>query len=504
MSKQASWNLGGCGARRTARIGVLLALTFAATEVAQAQATSAPAASAPAATTPAATKPAASSSDSLTWKGITFYGIIDIGVQYDTHSAPFSDYFPAVTGSLLQKNGYDSPVGLSSNNLSQSKIGLSGNEPLFGDWAGVFRLETFFNPHSGQISDALKSVALNNGKPLTQQTVGVDSSIAGQYFGGAAYLGLASPTIGSFTFGRNVTLVADGIAKYDPMGAAQAFSVIGYSGTAAGGGDTEDRRLDQSIKYIAKYGPIHLGAMYEFGSYSGSTDTGYQIQLGAEFAGFSADAFFFKKYDAISVSSLSVAQAQTVIKNCNADSTAVPPPTAVRCYSMSNSVAGTVSDNKTYMITALWNLSPVPVKLYAGYEHIAFNNPVDPLPVGTLIIGGYQLAVVNNAAYENEKILKIFWGGVKWNLTPDFELTAAFYGYKQDSFATGANAGCSTTVSSACSGNLKAVSALIDYRLSKRFDVYFGTFWNEVQDGLANGYLYRNNIAPTLGARFRF
>jgi len=387
---------------------------------------------------------------------------------------------------------------------------LSGNEPLAGDWAAVFKLETFFNPSSGDLSDALKSVTLNNGKPLTQQNVGVDSSVAGQLFGGAAYAGLASPTVGTFTFGRNVTLVADGIAKYDPMGAAQAFSVIGYSGTAAGGGDTEDRRLDQSLKYIAKYGPIHLGALYEFGSYSGSTDTGYQVQLGAEIAGFSADAWYFKKYDAIAVSPLSVAQAQEVTKNCAADSTAVlPPDTPVRCYSMSNSVAGTVSDNETYMISALWNLNPVPLKLYAGYEHIAFNNPTDPLAVGTTIIGGYQLAAVNvqegpKSTYFNQKTLQIYWGGLKWNLSKDLELSAAYYGYKQNAYGTGANAGCDTTKSGTCSGKLQAVSGLVDYTLTRRFDIYFGVFWNEVQNGLANGYLYRNNVATTLGTRFKF
>jgi predicted porin len=503
VSKQASSNLGGYGACGIARIGALLALTLAVAGTAQAQ-TAAPA--------PA---PAKAEDSSLTWKGITLYGIVDIGVQYDTHSAPFSDYFPATSGSLLQKNGYDSPVGLTSNNLSQSRIGLSGNEPLFGDWAGVFRLETFFNPSSGDLSDALKSVTLNNGKALTTQTVGVDSSVAGQLFGGAAYFGLASATIGSFTFGRNVTLVADGISKYDPMGAAQAFSVIGYSGTAAGGGDTEDRRLDQSIKYIAKYGPIHLGALYEFGSYSGSTNTGYQIQLGAEFAGFSVDAWYFKKYDAVSVSALSNIAVTDVINNCNADVASVtatnpPPPggkttpSTVRCYSLSNSVAGTVSDNKTYMVSALWNLSPVPLKLYAGYEHIAFDNPVDPLEPGTVIIGGYVLATTNNKAYDNERTLQIYWGGVKWNLTPDLELTAAYYGYKQNSFATGKNAGCTDTRNSGCSGNLHAASAVIDYRLSKRFDFYFGPFWNEVTNGLANGYYAKNNIATTLGARFKF
>ena len=446
-----------------------------------------------------------SEDSSLSWKGITLYGIVDIGVQYDTHSAPFSDYFPPGSNSLIQKNGYDSPVGLTPSNLSQSRIGLSGNEPIGGDWAAVFRLETFFNPQSGDLSDGIKAVALNNGKPLTSQVSGVDTSVAGQLFSGAAYAGFASPTFGSFTFGRNVTIVADGISKYDPMGAAQAFSVIGFSGTAAGGGDTEDRRLDQSLKYVAKYGPVHVGAMYEFGSYSGSTDTGYQFQLGVEFAGLSADAYYFKKYDAIGVSSLSNTQTADVVNNCNGAASTTPVPKTVPCYNIGTSVAGTVSDNETYMIVALYNFGEVlPLKLYAGYEHIAFNNPTDPLPVGTVIIGGYTLAVVNNKAYDNQKTLQVIWGGLKWSLTKDLDFTAAYYGYKQNSYATGADAGCSTDAHATCSGNLNAISGVFDYRLSKRFDVYLGSFWSGVQNGLANGYLYKDNIATTTGVRFKF
>ena len=34
------------------------------------------------------------SDDSLTWNGITLYGIVDIGLQYQTHGVPASDYFP--------------------------------------------------------------------------------------------------------------------------------------------------------------------------------------------------------------------------------------------------------------------------------------------------------------------------------------------------------------------------------------------------------------------------
>jgi predicted porin len=457
----------------------------------------------------AQTAPASKAEDSsLTWKGITLYGIVDLGLQYDTHSAPFSDYFPPGSASLVQKNDYDSPTGLTPSNLSQSRIGISGNEPIWGDWAGIFRFETFFNPQSGDLSDGLKSVALNNGKALTSQSVGVDTSVAGQLFSGVAVVGLSSPTVGTFTFGRNVTLLADGISKYDPMGAAQAFSVIGFSGTAAGGGDTEDRRLDQSVKYYARYDWLHLGAMYQFGSSSGSTNTGYQFQVGFDYAGLSMDGYYFKKYDAISVSALSAAQvADLQTGACNA-APAPTPPAGNPCYSINNSLSGTISDNETYMVTGLYDFgATVPFKIYAGYEHIAFNNPSNVLPVGTLIIGGYVLAAVNNAAYDNQKTLEVWWAGLKYSLMPDLDLLLAYYGYNQNNYASAADqAGCAANATShaQCSGTENAASIVFDYRMSKRFDLYAGSMWSGVRDGLANGYLNKDNIATTVGVRFKF
>jgi predicted porin len=437
---------------------------------------------------------------SLTWKGITLYGIVDIGLQYDTHSAPFSDYFPAVSGSLVQKNDYDSPTGIAGNNLSQSRIGIAANEPIGGDWAAVLRFETFFNPWSGDISDACKSVALNNGKALTAQTTGVDSSICGQLFSGVAIAGFASPTYGSFTFGRNLTLLADGIAKYDPLGAAQAFSLIGYSGTTAGGGDTEDRRLDQSIKYYAKYDWLHIGALYQFGSASGATNTGYQFQIGGDYAGFSLDGYYFKKYDAISVSALSAAQvAMLQTGTC----TAVAPATP-QCWPIGNSLSATISDNQTYAVMLSYSPPGSAVKISGGYERISFNNPTNTLAPGALTIGGYILAFTSNTAYDNQKVLEVFWAGIKFGITPDLDVMAAFYGYNQDAFATGANTGCGTTVSSGCSGTEGAASIVFDYRLSKRFDAYAGTMWSGVTDGLANGYLNKDNLATTVGVRFKF
>jgi predicted porin len=212
--------------------GLLFASLLAATGLAHAQSAPAPAA------------PAAPKDDSLTFHGITLYGIVDIGIQNQTHGAPISDYYPAGSAEIVQRNSNHSVTGVTPSNLSQSRIGLQGVEPLVGDWSGVFRLETFFDPQSGQISDALKSLVQNNGRSLANQNTNVDSS---QTFV-QSYGGFSSKTFGTITFGRQNTVLADGIAKYDPNYASQAFSVIGISGTAAGGGDTQNRRLDSSVK----------------------------------------------------------------------------------------------------------------------------------------------------------------------------------------------------------------------------------------------------------------
>ncbi len=187
--------------------------------------------------------------ESLTWHGITLYGIVDVDLQYETHGAPFSNYFISGGSDIVQKNSNNAVSGITSNGMSQSRVGLQGKEPLhFMDWSAVFKLETYFNPASGQITDALKSVTQNNGRPLDAQSTNIDSSIAGQPFE-QAFVGVSSPTFGTFTFGRQNSTLADLIAKYDPQQTSYAFSLLGLSGTPAGGGDTQDRRLDASIKY---------------------------------------------------------------------------------------------------------------------------------------------------------------------------------------------------------------------------------------------------------------
>jgi len=434
---------------------------------------------------------------SLTMWGITLYGVVDVGLTYESRGAPISDYFPAMTNDLIQKNSRQSIFTINSNNLSQSRVGLKGLEPLGAGFSAVFRLETFFNPTSGNLSDGLKSLTVNNGRPLDQQNVGIDTSVAGQAFAGAAYVGLSHAQYGTLTFGRQLNLIADGVNKYDPMGASQAFSVIGLSGTAAGGGDTEDRRFDNAAKYLGQWGPVRVGAMYQFNGTSGGTGNAYNFDLGFDYAGLSIDAYYLKKNQAIGTVALNAEQVAE-LSNPNV----APPLKYVCCYSVSNSLSATISDNTVYSFMALYAWQDW--KFFGAYEHISYANPSNLVAPGTETIGGYILAFVNNTAFPNDKVLEVYWLGAKWSVTPTLDVTAAYYGYHQNAYATGADAGCSTNAHGTCSGTLNAYSIAADWHFSKRFDAYAGAMWSGVQNGLANGYISTTTIDPTIGVRFSF
>ena len=433
----------------------------------------------------------------LTWKGITLYGIVDAALQYETHGASFNDYFISGGSDIVQKNSNNSVFGVTSNGMSQSRIGLQGSEPLhFLDFSGVFKLETYFNPASGEMTDALKSLTQNNGKPLTGQSTNIDSSIAGILFE-QSFVGVSSPTYGTITFGRQNSTLADLVAKYDPQQVSYAFSLVGLSGTPAGGGDTQDRRLDDSVKYVGKFFDIvHLGLQYKFQNSnaeayptggSGEAFSAIEASVGANLFGASIDAFYTKIKDAVSVGALSTGQVDTL-------------PIG---YALDKSLSGTISDNESYGIMGSYAFGPA--TFFAAFQRINYMNPSIALEPGFNDIGGYVLAYVNNKAYaKGDKRLNVYWAGARYNFNEHLTAAIAYYGEKQYAFATGIDAGCSSPVSGACSGNLDVASVSLDYHFTKRFDSYAGAMWSNVSHGLENGYLNSNLIDPTVGLRYSF
>jgi type II secretory pathway pseudopilin PulG len=66
----------------------------------------------------------------LTFAGVTLYGTVDIGLAYLSHGAPLSSSWGPGLPYFVQNYSNHSILSVAGNGLSQSKVGLSGVEPL--------------------------------------------------------------------------------------------------------------------------------------------------------------------------------------------------------------------------------------------------------------------------------------------------------------------------------------------------------------------------------------
>jgi hypothetical protein len=129
----------------------------------------------------------------LSWSGITIYGTIDTGVTWQSHGTPFNGTVPAGEDYVISKASNRALWGLAPGALSQSNIGIKGDEPFASGWAFVFDLQGGFDPYSLQLANGPGTVAQNAGIPLTSQNSSGDSNREGQFYNSVGYLVSARP-----------------------------------------------------------------------------------------------------------------------------------------------------------------------------------------------------------------------------------------------------------------------------------------------------------------------
>src|ERR1700727_3445112 len=267
----------------------------------------------------AAVKAKPPENDDICIKGICVYGNFDMGAMYQNHGAPFA----AVTGGpldyLVSKNSNGSYFGTAANMISTSFIGLRGKQEIADNLYAVFNLQTLFNPASGMNASGTGSIVLNNGLTtnLSAQNSFGDSSKGGQMFNNAAYFGISSPTYGTFTMGRQSALTSDLIVNYDPLSGSNAWSVITYQGANGGGGNTENRILDNSYEYRVNIGPVRLAGEIQArsgGGGSSSTGNAYEGNIGVDYMGFSIDFVGGKIFDSVGIGSSALAA--SLVSHC--------------------------------------------------------------------------------------------------------------------------------------------------------------------------------------------
>jgi predicted porin len=452
------------------------------------------------------------SSCQLAWYGVRFYGTIDVGGGYQTHGAPWDPNFPQGSSYLVQKMNRESMWTLAPNAMSRSNIGIQVNERFAPGWAFVGQIEAGFDPYSLRFGNGPASIAGNRGVPLDEQTANNDSSHAGQIYNALGFLGVTSDTLGTLTFFRQNALTLDGVLAYDPMGASYAFSALGFSSSNCGAGDTETCRITTAVKYRVAIGALRIGALAQVGGYgqNNGSNGDYEGQIGGDIpvgnfgwgSGLlSLDAIYKWEKDAVNLSLSGVS---------NVNGVPVAP-------FLPQTLTATISNNQNVMLLSKYTVGPL--RLFAGYEWYQLAPPSDPANTvtGFTNIGGLpmgsaynNLTAISDVAYSascgtgtcSDKVMQVMWTGAKYSITKDLEVAAGYYHYIQNTYTT---ASCANpTAHSQCQGTFDAVSGFIDWRFLPKWDAYFGIMFSQVNAGLANGYLVRNNLDPTAGVRFRF
>jgi predicted porin len=446
----------------------------------------------------------------LSYLGVTLYGQIDAGAGYSSHGAALNPVYSQGVAELISRYSNGARYQLVPNGLSQSNVGLKLREQIAPEWAIVGDVNTAFDPYSLQLANGPRSLVENNNLPINLQSANSDSSRAGQWDNTRGYVGVSNSVYGTLTVGRQYAFSSDLVNSYDPMGGSYAFSLIGNSATyVSGAGDTEVSRYNTSVKYQVAVNNFRAGAVWQFGGYEqGNGSNGaYQFDVGGDYAGFSVDGVYSYAKDAVALSSYSGVTTGSV------GAIGLPPGVSL------DDLKATLADINAGIIGVKYTSGRL--KLFGGYEYARFSNPSDAYPGGFQTLGDFTVlpGAVSSTAYTNNKILQVAWVGAKYAIRSDLEVTGAYYYAGQNTYlAPGAPAATAClpntkvlngyhlqgAANSYCAGSLQAVSGLIDWRALKRLDVYAGVMVSKASGGIASGYLYTTNVAPTVGLRLTF
>jgi len=448
----------------------------------------------------------------LTFKGISFIGLIDISAQYQQNGAPY-------VGAMYSGAAMITPMNRSPqwlfvpNQAIQSFVGFKIEEAINSDLKFIARGEIGINPTTGEISDALKSLQVNNGIALDQQNFNGDGSRAGQLFNGELYAGFQSNTLGTIRVGRSNSIGFDMLVANDPL-MSYGFSLFGYVSLLGGEGSAETVRVDNSIRYANSVGPFRMQLMYA--APRTNVKDFFQGTVGFAQQNYSIDFIGGHTSDTVTSGALS------------------GPDSLGSSY-----LGARVYDTDMYGFFAKYTFDvggfgPLvtpesKLTVSGGFTRLVMSNPADGgWGVGHATIGGYQLGpdlsttgstgagIVNYAFTGGDRIVDMAYIAGKYQYDPQLALALAYYRYNGNSFGFGVNqlAGitapsysntkCSSSAFSNCSGTEQVVSFRADYKWTKNLVLYGGVAYSRVDGGFAFGYLKNSTYNPTVGMRLSF
>jgi predicted porin len=251
---------------------------------------------------------------------VEVFGTIDLSIGYTSHSLVQSGEMPTSIGPYISggvryprttptgpggaqvpypASNMSSQTGIFNGALSTSSWGIRAARDIGADGLKAFVvLDSAINPATGQLTDQSHNESINSRYPTTAYAT---SSLNGQLFAKEAVGGFSGDKWGRIALGRNTNLINDVLNSYAPLQKAGLFSIYGNGVYGAGGGISENGRVDSSIKYQHKLGGVNFGALYGFGSNGGlkKGNEGYSVNLGYEAGGFGIQLVYEEFKDVI-------------------------------------------------------------------------------------------------------------------------------------------------------------------------------------------------------------
>jgi predicted porin len=447
----------------------------------------------------------------LTWNGITLIGVIDVGAQYEQFGAPYVGRTPSPAAQLVPESR-SSQWLWAPNQTELSYVGFKVEEPVTSDLKFIARGEIGFDPTTGGLDDAVKSVKINDGIPLAQQTANGDGARAGQLFNGELWAGLNSNPWGTIRAGRNNAVSVDMLGAYDPL-ASQGFSLLGWVSLLSGQGSADTVRLDQSIKYLNSYGPFRTEIMYA--APNTNVKDFLQGTIGYVRPNFSVDLFAGHTSDSVAISPLSGAA------NLGSDFLGARVFDS-DMYGVFGKYVFDVGGNGPLTTTE----SKFAVS--GGYQRLVLMNPADGgLSAGHALPGGYEIGpivatngsagagIVNNSYTGGNRQVDISFIAGKFQYDAQLAFSLGYYRFDQNSFGFGVNnpaglapiystTNCSSSAFFNCAGSEYGIGFRTDYQWTKNLMAYAGVSYSKVSGGFAFSYIKTSTFDPTVGLKFSF
>jgi len=293
--------------------------------------------------------------------------------------------------------------------------------------------------------------------------------------------GFSGDKWGKIAFGRNTNPINDVLNSYAPLQKAGLFSVYGNGVYGAGGGISENGRVDTSVKYQHKIGDVNFGLLYGFGS-TGGLKKGAQGFAGN--LGFETDRFGIQ---------LVYEEFKDLLKTAT-DAT------------LSNVIDLTAYDQKALLLAAKFKLTDK-LQTQVGVQQARLTEPT-PDPNIPFISNLYGENVAKSSAYVGETTkINVAHLGFDYDLTENLNMSAAYMYVGLPKFDFGTPV-AGTFPSHYLGGDIDAWGGLVTYRLYKGTIIYAGTIFSHYRgpafDSTSTFIFVHDIFTAGTGFRFRF